>query len=221
MKHCEALKISNISNLILHFPGSDAKDVDETLRAIEFAVPFRPLRLVHFWLGYGSPVWQNFRAFGLKAVLRHPNYAALFPPAICQSMRFMIQSYRGDLGYQKKLWQGVKKRVTAWKKMYAELRRGASSSPILSFRDGRDFLIIRQKRLRAEPLTHRLAGTSRNIYLFCQRHCSIENIITHFPAVGEDKILPFLRMMVDKRLMFEEDGKYLSLAVPVRIEKVD
>jgi ribosomal peptide maturation radical SAM protein 1 len=221
MKHCEALKISNISNLILHFPGSDAKDVDETLRAIKFAVPFRPPRLVPFWLGYGSAVWQNPRAFGLKAVLRHPNYAALFPPDLCQSMRFMIQSYRGDLGYQKKLWQGVKKKVTAWKKMYAELHSGASSSPILSFRDGGDFLIVRQKRLRAEPLTHRLVGTSRNIYLFCQRHRSTKNIIARFPAVGEDKIVPFLRMMADKRLMFEEGGRYLSLAVPVRIEKVD
>jgi len=216
MKHCEELGISNISNLILHFPSSDAEDVEETLRALEFVLPFRPLRVVHFWLGLGSPVWEDPRAFGLKAVFNHPNYGVLFPRHICRSMELMIQSYRGDLGCQRKLWRPVKKRVRAWKRSYEELHSGPSKSSILSFRDGRDFLIIRQRRLGAEPLTHRLVGTSRGIYLFCQRNRSVKRIIGHFPETGEDRIVPFLKMMVDKKLMFEEDGKYLSLAVPVR-----
>ena len=216
MKHCEELGIANVSNLILHFPGSDHQDVEETIRNLEFALPFRPLRFVHFWLGLGSPVWQDPRAFGLRAVFNHPNYAAIFPPDIFRSMRFMIQAYRGDLGHQRKLWQPVKKKVRAWKKSYAELHKGPSRTPILSFRDGRDFLIIRQKRFEAKPLTHRLVGMSRAIYLFCQRHCSLKSILGRFPGVAEDRIVPFLRMMVDKKLMFEENGKYLSLAVLVR-----
>jgi ribosomal peptide maturation radical SAM protein 1 len=220
MKDCEELGISNISNLILHFPGSDAKDVDETLHALEFALSFRPLRFVHFWLGLGSPVWDNPRAFGLKAVFNHPNYALLFPPYVSCSMQFTIQSYRGDLGYQKKLWQPVKKRVRAWSRAYTELHKGTSWSPILSFRDGRDFLIIRQRRLGAEPLTHRLVATSRAIYLFCQKNRSLKRIVESFPEVGEDKIVSFLKMMKDKRLVFEENGRYLSLAVPVRPENL-
>ena len=220
MKHCEALGIGNVSNLILHFPGSDYQDVEETLRSIDFALPFRPLRFVHFWLGLGSPVWQAPRAFGLKAVFNHPNYAALFPPDIFRSMRFMIQNYRGDIGLQRKLWQPVKKKVRAWEKAYAELHKGPSRAPILSFRDGRDFLIIRHRRFEAEPMTHRLVGTSRAIYLFCQKHRSLKRILTHFPGLAEDRIVPFLRMMVDKKLMFEENGKYLSLAVPVRPENL-
>ncbi len=219
MKHCEELGIANVSNLILRFPGSDHKDVEETLRNLEFALPFRPLRFVHFWLGLGSPVWQDPRAFGLRAVFNHPNYAAMFPPDIFRSMRFMIQAYRGDLGHQRKLWQPVKKKVRAWKKAYAEIHKGPSRAPILSFRDGMDFLIIRQKRLNAKTLTHRVVGTSRAIYLFCQRHRSLKRILVRFPAIPADRIVPFLRMMVDKKLMFEENGKYLSLAVPVRPKK--
>lgn len=219
MKDCEALSISNISNLILHFPGSDADDVDETLRALEFALPFRPLRFVHFWLGLGSPVWRRPREFGLTAVFNHPNYATLFPPKVCRAMRFMIQSYRGDLGHQRRLWQPVKTKVRTWKTAYAELHNGPACSPILGFRDGRDFLIIRQKRLGAQPLTHRLVGPSRAIYLFCQRHRSAKRIVARFPNVSEDKIVPFLKMMVDKRLMFEEHDRYLSLAVQARTDK--
>ncbi len=132
-------------------------------------------------------------------------------------MRFMIQAYRGDLGIQRKLWQPVKTEVMAWEKAYTELHKGTSRTPILSFRDGRDFLIIRRKRLNAESLNHRLIGTSRAIYLFCQRHRPIKSILGHFPKISEDRIVPFLKMMVDKRLMFEENGQYLSLAVPVRL----
>ena len=214
MKHCETLGISNSSNLILCFPGSDQKDVDETLRNLEFTLPFRPLKMVYFWLGLGSPVWRHPENFGIEAVFNHRNYAGIFPLEIFKSMQFTIQSYREGLGHQRKLWTPVKKKLKAWKKTYDELHRGSRHENILSFSDGRDFLIIRQKRTQGGHLTHRLEGTSRAIYLFCQEHRSLKRILEHFTAVGSDQVVPFLRMMVDKKLMFEENNKYLSLAVP-------
>jgi hypothetical protein len=138
----------------------------------------------------------------------------MFPESVFKSVRFMIQAYRGDIRYQKKLWEPVRKKITAWKKHYAEFHKGIYDRPILSFQDGRDFLIIRQKQIDDEPLRHRLLGTSREIYLFCLRHRHARDILSRFPQMSEDKILPFLNMMRDKKLMFEEDGKYLSLAVP-------
>ena len=214
MKHCEALGISNSSNLILCFPGSDQEDVDETLRNLEFTLPFRPLKMVDFWLGLGSPVWRHPEDFGIEAVFNHRNYASIFPLEVFKSMQFTIQSYRGGLGHQRKLWMPVKKKLKAWKKTYDELHRGSRHENILSFSDGRNFLIIRQKRTQGGHLTHRLEGTSRAIYLYCQEHRSLKRILERFTAVGSNKVVPFLRMMVDKKLMFEENNKYLSLAVP-------
>jgi ribosomal peptide maturation radical SAM protein 1 len=216
MRNCEALGIVNRSNLILHFPGSDAQDVAETLRNLDFALPFRPLKTVNFWLGLGSPVWQNPGAYGIKAVFNHPNWSRLFPPGISRSMAFMIQAYRGDLSFQKKVWRPVKEKVAVWQKTYAELQRDAVRSPILSLHDGREFLIIKQRLYPADSITHRLVGTSRLIYLFCLQHRSLERIRSRFPAFAEDKIVAFLKMMVDNKLMFEEQDRYLSLAVPVK-----
>ena len=216
MKHCEMTGITNSSNLILYFPGSDQKDVDETLRNLDFVLCFRPLKIVHFWLGLGSPVWEHPEKFGLKSVFNHRNYAAIFPPEVFNGMRFIIQSYRGDLVSQRKLWKPVKKKLRAWKKSYEELHRSPTHKSILSFRDGRNFLIIRQKRLNGQSLTHRLEGTSRAIYLFCGQHRSLEKILARFPSVASDRIEPFLKMMVDKKLMFQENNNYLSLAVPAK-----
>jgi ribosomal peptide maturation radical SAM protein 1 len=216
MRNCEALGIVNCSNLILHFPTSNEQDVAETLRNLEFALPFRPLQTVSFWLGLGSPVWQNPAIYGIKAVFNHPNWSRLFPPKISRSLDFIIQAYQGDLGYQKKIWQPVKRKVARWQKSYTALQRGSISSPILSFRDGRDFLIIKQRQYQVDSIKHRLVGTSRLIYLFCMQYRSLKCIRNQFPAFAEDKIVAFLKMMIDKKLMFEERGRYLSLAVPTK-----
>ena len=215
MKNCEALGIENISNLILYFPGSDKQDVAQTLECIEFALPYRPLKTAAFWLGQGSPVWCHPGAYGIRAVFNHPNWAVLFPQKIFKNFEFIIQAYRGDLGYQRKIWQPVKKKVATWHQIYAELHAGPSRSPSLSLSDGGDFLIIRQRRVNKEDMNHRLTGTSRLIYLFCSRHRSIKKIRNRFPAFSEENIVAFLRMMVAKKLMFEENDRYLSLAVPV------
>jgi ribosomal peptide maturation radical SAM protein 1 len=216
MRDCEALGLANYSNLILHFPGSDEQDVAQTLWSLEFALPYRPLKPVGFWLGLGSPVWQNPGAYGIKSVFNHPNWGCLFPDNILASMRFMIQAYRGDRGYQKKIWRPVEKAMKLWQKAYSQQTSRPERSPSLSLRDGREFLIIRQRRFDADTINHRLVGTSRLIYLYCRHHRSIKRIRERFPAFAEDKILSFLKMMVTKRLMYEEKDRYLSLAIPVK-----
>jgi len=213
MKNCEDLGLRNSSNLLLHFPGSDEADVAETMRNIEFAMCFRPLKPVNFWLGLGSPVWQCPARFHVQSISNHAYYQILFPKNVTQNVKFTIQTYRGDRLRQQKRWKPVEKKIQEWNRFYADLHQESSGGPILSYRDGGSFLIIRQRRLNAEPMQHRLSGISRTIYLFCGRSRSVRRILSQFPELPEDKIMPFLNMMTGKGLMFEEQGRYLSLAV--------
>lgn len=216
MKNLEILGIKHNSNLILQFPGSDEADVEETLRAIRAARVFYPLRIVHFWLGIQSPVWKNPEKFGIKAVFNHPNYKILFPNHVCRRVRFMIQDYRGDKQYQRKLWQPVKRAVKDWQEAYFDLCRDPNAGPILSFQDGGSFLIIRKRRPDDNPENHRLTGTSREIYLFCEHRRKIDTILQQFPDFSAEKIGSFLQLMIDKGLMFADNDEYLSLAIPAR-----
>jgi len=215
MKYCEELGISSNSNLILYFPGSDEDDVEETLRALEFALYFKPLKAVHFWLGLGSPVWLAPGAFGIRSTFNHPNYRAIFPAEIADSVKFTIQAYRGDLRHQKKIWKPVKEQLKIWKEIYADLHRYPRSGPALSFRSSPEFMIIYQREYKSAPLTHRLVGKSKDIYLHCGTHRSFRQIKGHFPSLDEKKLLSFLQMMVNKKLMFKENDRYLSLAAAV------
>ena len=221
MKLCEELGLINASNLILGFPGSSRQDVEETLRNLEFALPFRPMRTVEFWLGLGSPVSQHPRHFNVRAVFNHPNWSTLLPPEVSKHVPLIIQSYRGDRTIQKRLWQPVRGAVAQWKKTYEALFCRPQAEPILSYRDGKTFLIIRQRRLSGKPQTHRLAGTSRQIYLLCEKPRSLAELSSAFPTFGEDQLRSFLKMLVRKKLMFTENGLYLSLAIPARTRLFD
>ena len=102
-----------------------------------------------------------------------------------------------------------------WQKQYAEIGNVSGHRPILSFQDGKEFIIIRQKRFQAPTATHRLVGVSRSIYLFCQQSRPLKSIFAKFTTSPDDKILKFLKMMVAKKLMYAENMRYLSLAVRV------
>ena len=128
----------------------------------------------------------------------------------------MLQGYEGGVKKQQRLWVKVTQALRSWKTAYDRLHNASNQDPILSYQDGGGFLIIRERRLNEDDRTHRLRGSSRQIYLCCETHRSLSEIVGRFPGFGQEKILPFLNMMVDKKLMFREGERFLSLAVPVR-----
>jgi hypothetical protein len=154
--------------------------------------------------------------YDVRAVFNHPNWSILLPPAVAKRIPFMIQAYRGDRTIQKKRWKPVRTKLAEWKKTYDALRSRPQRSPILGYRDGKEFLIIRQRRPGDDPLLHRLVGASRQIYLFCDQPRSLPEIRAGFASFGSDQLHSFLAMMVDKKLMFTEGQRYLSLAIPAR-----
>jgi hypothetical protein len=213
MKNCERPCLPDLAgNLILNFPTSDSRDVAETLRNLGFAFPFRPLKGISLWLGYGSPLWRYPEQYQIRLKGNHPNYRHFFPSEEIQSFRFMIQGYQGGVRHQQRMWEPVRQKLREWRDFYERMHRGPGFRPILSYKDGKDFLIIHERRLH-DDMTHRLTGNSRAIYLFCEVQRSLAEMLARFPRFSEDQIRAFLRMMVDKRLMFNEGDRYLSLAV--------
>ena len=215
MKNCERPSLPDLAgNLILNFPTSDSRDVAETLRNLAFALPFRPLKGIPLWLGYGSPLWRQSDQYQIRLKGNHPNYRHIFPSDTLRNLRLMIQGYHGGVRHQQRIWKPVREKLSEWRHFYERMHQRPGFTPILSYRDGKDFLIIHERRLYDDDMTHRLTGHSRAIYLFCEVQRSMADMLARFPRFSEDQIRAFLRMMVDKRLMFSEGDRYLSLAVP-------
>jgi ribosomal peptide maturation radical SAM protein 1 len=220
MKHCEELGIHHSSNLILGFPTSDGGDVKETLSNLRFVFPYQPLRKVRFWLGQNSPVDLHPEHFGIRSVANHPNYKKLLPDSLADSLRLMIKTYTGDRTKQKKLWMEVARELDRWQKHYHSLRKDHFPAPLLGYRDGGDFLLVRRRSENYEMETFRLKGFSRDIYRFCETRRNLGQILHEFPSVSLDKLENFISHMVDKHLMFREGDQVLSLAVNEETHRV-
>ena len=215
MKMCSTSAIRLEGNLITDFPGTTALEIAETMENLDFIVPFLPLQAASFFLGFGSPLHNSCPSANnssIQKIIPHAKNRSLFPKRYLQSMTMLINSYRGDKKQQQKGWQPVRKKIRAWHNFHSH--RVKSRQHPLYYRDGGTFLIIRQERISGSPLLHRLRGTSRKIYLSCYKPIKITTILQTFPQVTENVLQKFIDEMCEKRLMFQENGVTLALAVP-------
>ena len=214
MKLCAEHDIKMEGNLITEFPATSSKEIEETLLNLDFVLPFAPLTAASFFLGYGSPIYKELEKYGLKNTLPHEKTKLLFPNEPLNSLTMLIYSYRGDKKKQQQKWKPVRKRVASWQDFHTN--RPDNARPALSYRDGGKFIIIRQERLFGKTLHHRLRGLSRKIYLSAQVPTPIAEIRACFPQIAHDTLAAFIDEMCLKRLMFQENGRILSLAVQQR-----
>jgi hypothetical protein len=141
MRHCEEHGIRLQANLILYFPGTTEDEVEETLRNLDFVWPFANLRTVPFWLGTESPVSRMPETFGIRGVRAHRYYRHLFPKDVVADLPPFILEYTGDRMNQKRLWNPVKEKVAM---LNRKKERFKSQEKFLTYRDGKEFLVIRQ-----------------------------------------------------------------------------
>jgi len=211
MKLCSENGIQVEGNLITEFPTTTEAEIQETLVNLEFVLPYHPLSPAVFFLGHGSPIHRNSRAFGISALLPHHKIKKLFPPHYHNSLEQLINGYRGDRTFQHQLWKPVYRKIEQWKNFH-NMRADKKTAP-LQCRDGGTFIIIRQEQPSGKPLQHKLKGVSRKMYLFCHTPQSISAIVEHLENIKEEPLVNFISELCQKRLMFREGNRVLSLAV--------
>ncbi len=214
MKDSLAAGIILDGNLICEFPSSTREEVEETLENLDFALPFHPLSSAVFFLGHKSPVDYAPEEYGILAKTCHPKYKKIVPGAILHNLPMLIKGYRGDRLYQRRLWAPVVDKIRQWRKFYCAAEN-QSSRLLLSYRDGGNFLIIRQHLPGGRILHHRLYGTSRKIYLACEEISDLALLEKKFSGFSRENLMAFLADLVKKRIMFCQDDKYLALAIRI------
>jgi len=200
-------------NLIIRFPGSTRDEVDETLENLEYVFPYTPLTDAVFFLGNDSPVYADPAGYSIRAVINHANNKMIFPGSVLEKLSLIVMDYRGDRIFQKKLWQPVAARIKDWRRYHEKRKASALHLPLLSYKDGNNFLLIRQELPGGTVLHHRLKGFSRRIYLTCLQIKTEQELFEEFSTIPQQKILAFLADLTKKRLVFSEKNRYISLAV--------
>ena len=217
MKTLAELGIRNESNLIVDFPGSIQADVDETVRNIlDFAITYQPLSPTRFHLGLGSTVATQPEDFSVSAIRNADFYRNALPEDVWRRIHLLDLSFDCSAVAD---WSPVEAACAAWTEAHAN--RGGEH--LLEYRDGGTFLRITDRRRQRDQIGNRrrqtditLTGRGRSLYLFCMQIRSIKDVLGKFSGHGDfdaSACEAFVGAMVERKLMFREGAKVLSLAL--------
>jgi ribosomal peptide maturation radical SAM protein 1 len=206
MKVCEELGIENGANLLIDFPGTTAEEVEQTRNTIlHFALPYRPCFLAPFQLSVGSTVDSVPDEFGITNVRNADVYRAGMPLDVWRRLRLFNLDF--DATAPKPSWDRVREACEVWRRKYA-----ARSGPMLCYRDGGTFLIIRDARGDSVKETV-LRGLERRLYLYCCQIRSTPQLLAAFAEATAEAIHEALDRLVSAELVYKEGSRFLSLAI--------
>ena len=217
MKNCEELGIIISGNLLTEHPETSLSDIEETLANMPYCFGYQPIiSTSEFGLMYGSPDYNSPRST-FEVAGNHRMYLDLYPESIFNRLNLPTKDYKLKVPYVS--WERVIAALGEWKQQYSVNKRNT-----FVYYDGSTFLKIEDKRFGQNDV-YILDQTERSIYLTCHQIKDRQMVYNSMPSMPSFEIDKVLKELCALKLMYEEDGYYLSLAIPSKsrsmILKVD
>ena len=196
------------------FPGEPVSEYERMTKLLPLLTHLRPpADVVPLALTRFSPHRFNAQQFGLTDLRPWPSYAFAYPfdqrklEGIAYHFIFRYADGRRPSEYTGRL----RRQVDGWANLW---QTPDGSHPSLDkWVIGNDVVITDTRRC-AVRRTHRLRGLEARIYQQCDAVQSLSTLLRVFHGHASDADLTeTLRRLVADKLMVEDEGKYLSLAV--------
>jgi ribosomal peptide maturation radical SAM protein 1 len=222
LKWCAEFGIHAYWNVIYGFPGEPPEEYNRMADLMKSLGHLEPPSLIRLGIERFSPYHQRPQNFNLEITGPRPYYRFAYP---CDEAALYDLAYSFDYRYadsqRPETYIGpIKQTIEEWRSNYDA---GRSS---LQYRKGPGFLIINDRRANLKPYDYRLGRIESSIYLACDGGATPKAIWESLKKedgadISIEDVEAYLKELVEARLMYEEDGCYLSLAVSVnRLPKV-
>ena len=214
LKWCAEIGITPDWNLLCGFPGEPAAEYARMAELIPSLVHleapnFTPVQIQRF-----SPYFERPGEFGLDLIGPMPYYRFLYdvPDDALADLVYDYEhryvdgrdpeSYTSPVGTAVKAWQEASK-------------TGFGS---LRYRRGPGFLLVQDRRPGLDAADYQFDETEANIYLAIEAGATVEAVRARLLHVNADApdcdaIEDFLDGLVDARLVYREENRFLSLAL--------
>ena len=209
-------------NILYGFPGEPEEEYERmanVARSLTHLCPpnMGPVTTVRF-----SPYHQSPREFGIT-LEPAPHYRLLYPSADAETLNDIAYDFDHvyDDGRIPYIYVGkLREFVNTWRGEYD--KKGCS----LTYRRGPGFLVINDRRPNLEANDYYFERTEAQIYLLCDAGASPIAVWKALRENGDtetglEEVRDFLDTLVEARLAYEEEGRYLSLAIPSNTEADD
>lgn len=208
-------------NILYGFPGERPSQYEQTLDILPLLTHLQPPKSVHrIRVDRFSPYHASGETLGLTNVRPLPAYGHLYPARVrLPSMAYFFDyDYKTEQPDPETYLRPIKDFVDRW--------RRAFKFTFCFYLKGADFMDIHDYRFLSpgdpQPAYRRfrLLKPHTDIYLFCESYQSLEAVgaflAERFPSkYTPEEVQRALEDLVSKKLMFQENNQYLSLALPM------
>ena len=221
LKWAQQFNIAVQWNLIYGTPGETFEEYERMASVMQSLTHLQPPSTGQLVIERFSPYHQNPSAFGLTDVEPCAFYKFLYGErAPLNDLAYDFSHKYADGRDPAAYLSIVKSAIDVWREGFYE---GINS---LTYKRGPNFLVISDRRSNLEACDYHLGPTESEIYLCCDAGATPAGILRHLQKNGvTNRSLAEVKELLDSfthaRLLYEEGGQYLSLALPTNCEADD
>ena len=218
LKWCAELGISADWNLMYGLAGERREHYDQMADTMQSLGHLRPPACVtrHVLCRF-SRYFENHEQFGIDSVRPSPMYGHVFGPGKkSDELAYYFDFSFVDGHDPESHVEPCREAVEAWRESQS------SNFGQLYYHHGPGFMRIVDQRSTTGPAAYDLDEVERQIYLACDAGASIRRVSERLRQVqgrndvSSGRIESFLNQMVQCRVAYHENGRYLSLALSRR-----
>ncbi|MEM4258210.1 MAG: RiPP maturation radical SAM C-methyltransferase [Candidatus Thermoplasmatota archaeon] len=216
LKYCQENHITNLYNLIIHYPNEDRQDYEETKKIVEKIQTYLdPPQLAELCILYGSKIYQHPEQFNIQKLEPTSHDTLMFPPDILKNnFSFVYTATPIIPNPPQNDWDNL---ITTWNN-HAHQRKekiNTSTNPfsryVFYYVDVHSFLKIYDHRDPKFFKYYVLENIERDIFLTCTTITSLTELHDKYPTLPDYELAAILNTFEQQDLLYHEDNYYLSL----------
>lgn len=217
LKWAEYYGLSIAWNVLVGFPGERPEDYDDQLRTMKLIPHLQPPDgFGRIWLERYSPNFTRAEELGIHNIRPARTYGCIYPKQLDYAQIAYFFDYEAPDTVPFEHHQPLIDYLRQWQ----EGRKPGNRRPYLGYLRGPDRLTVLDRRQDGPPRAHVFEGPAALAYEFCgATYHGAAQILAHLRDergldVSAADVQRYLDGFVELELMLEEDGHYLSLALP-------
>ncbi len=213
LKWCRYYRIRVSWNLIWGFPGETAEDFGRELQVLKLLTHLEPPGgCGRIWMERFSPYFSEHDRFPVHALKPEASYSYVYPGHVALDKIAYFFDYAMDDTLPEEAHQQTRRVVQEWREWWCERPQHS-----LTYRRIHDSLFVDDERGPGRCGSHAFHGPLAAAYELCSDAIrSVPEVVRHLEsAYSCDEVQGALEEFCRLGLMVGENGRYLSLALPV------
>jgi len=203
-------------NILLGFPGETNDDYRRQIDLIPSLLHLQPPEATgKFWLERFSPYYSRPQEYGVR--ITGPGMAYEY---VYDARQVDLNKIAYDFEYELDNWpvdphtyQELVAVIEGWQRLHA-----SNDRPFLYYSKALNYVTVYDGRNPKAPTRQRYDGLAAQVIEVCNETAkSVEQIraaVKNGVGAGDEALTPILEQMTAKRVLYEERGRYFTLAVP-------